>query len=182
MFCSKRWVAKLCRSVCGDTRLVISAMFAAAWQARLSWRVDMGWSGSRPGNSQAFGRAMRHQSRKSSSNTGESIAWRSLRPLPCSIRSSMRCESMSDTFSAATSDTRRPLDVLDHCVEGRLTVAGISCELFDLISTTENAPTKNRIGFTPDLTFELRGLQERIALRRKLFLSCISEQFCKSDN
>ena len=30
------------------------------------------------------------------------------RPLPCSIRSNMRSLSMSDTFSDATSDTRRP--------------------------------------------------------------------------
>ena len=42
MFCSSRWVAKLCRSVCGVTRLVISAMWAAAWTARLSWRVVSG--------------------------------------------------------------------------------------------------------------------------------------------
>jgi hypothetical protein len=39
MFCSSRWVAKLCRSVCGDTRLSIPAICAAAWQARLNWRV-----------------------------------------------------------------------------------------------------------------------------------------------
>ena len=32
--------------------LVISAMLAAAWQARLSWRADIGLIGSRPGNSQ----------------------------------------------------------------------------------------------------------------------------------
>jgi hypothetical protein len=31
-----------------------------------------------------------------------------LRPLPCSILSSMRLESTSLTFSATTSDTRRP--------------------------------------------------------------------------
>ena len=36
MSCSSRWVAKLCRSVCGVTRFLISAMWAAAWQARLS--------------------------------------------------------------------------------------------------------------------------------------------------
>jgi len=49
---------------------------------------------------------MRYQSRNSSSKTGESMAKRSLRPLPCSIRSSMRLESMSDTLRATTSDTR----------------------------------------------------------------------------
>src|SRR5690242_19263416 len=43
MFCSSRWVAKLWRKVCGVTRLVISAIWAAAWQARVSWRVV--WAG-----------------------------------------------------------------------------------------------------------------------------------------
>ena len=65
------------RSVCGEMRLVIGDV-AAAWQARLSWRVDIGSIGSRPGNSQTCGRAMRHQSRKSSSNCG-----RASRDDPC---------------------------------------------------------------------------------------------------
>src|ERR1700716_2870118 len=54
MFCSSRWVAKLWRKVCGVTRLVISAMWAAAWQARVSWRVVIGLAGRRPGNSQPW--------------------------------------------------------------------------------------------------------------------------------
>src|SRR6266566_160325 len=33
--CSNRWVAKLCRSVCIDTRFLIPAASAAAWTARL---------------------------------------------------------------------------------------------------------------------------------------------------
>lgn len=37
-----------------------------------------------------------------------SMALRSLRPLPCSTRISMRVESMSSTLRCATSDTRRP--------------------------------------------------------------------------
>src|SRR6266850_3747167 len=36
------------------------------------------------------------------------IALRSLRPLPCSTRSSMRSESISPTLSATTSETRSP--------------------------------------------------------------------------
>src|SRR5256885_1428615 len=47
--CSSRCVAKLCRSVCGDTRFLIPAAWAAAWTARFSWRVDSGSSGLRPG-------------------------------------------------------------------------------------------------------------------------------------
>jgi hypothetical protein len=41
-------------------RLLISAICAAAWQARLSWRVVIGWAGSRAGNSQPCGRAAFH--------------------------------------------------------------------------------------------------------------------------
>ena len=63
MFCSRRWVAKLCRKVWSDTRLSISALSAAAWQARLSWRVVIGCTRSRPGNSQPCGRAAFHQAR-----------------------------------------------------------------------------------------------------------------------
>ena len=39
VFRSSRCVAKLCRSVCIDPRLSSLAATAAAWQARLSWRV-----------------------------------------------------------------------------------------------------------------------------------------------
>ncbi len=39
---------------------------------------------------------------------GDSMASRSLRPLPCSTRNSMRSESMSPTLSATTSETRSP--------------------------------------------------------------------------
>src|SRR3954467_2671197 len=46
----------------------------------------------------------RHQSRSRSSNCGDSIALRSLRPLPCSMRISMRVLSMSPRLSAVTSD------------------------------------------------------------------------------
>src|ERR1700738_4555233 len=51
---------------------------------------------------------MRYQSRRSFSSCGDNIAWRSLRPLPCSTRSIMRLESISDTLSETTSETRSP--------------------------------------------------------------------------
>jgi hypothetical protein len=41
-------------------------------------------------------------------SAGESIALRSLRPLPCSTRISMRVLSMSQTLSETTSETRSP--------------------------------------------------------------------------
>ena len=66
MLCSNRCVAKLCRSVCGLTRFLISAACAAVWHARVSWRVVMGCTGSRPGNSQPRDRQTFHHSRKSS--------------------------------------------------------------------------------------------------------------------
>ena len=53
-FCSSRWVAKLCRSVCRETRLSIPAACAAAWQARLSWRVVSGLTGLLPGKQPAL--------------------------------------------------------------------------------------------------------------------------------
>ena len=50
----------------------------------------------------------RHQSRSSSNSCGDNIALRSLRPLPCSTRISMRVLSISPILRAATSDTRSP--------------------------------------------------------------------------
>src|SRR5215467_64584 len=108
MFCSSRWVAKLWRSVCGATHLGNDASSAAMWQTRLSWRVVIGLIRSRPGNIHTGGRAMRHQSRNSSNSCGDSMAKRSLRPLPCSTRSIMRLESMSESYSATTSMARSP--------------------------------------------------------------------------
>ena len=72
--CSRRWVAKLCRSVCSETRLLISASWAAMWQMRFNWRVVIGLTGFWPGNSQAQGLPMRHHSRRISSSIGESMA------------------------------------------------------------------------------------------------------------
>src|SRR5258705_3176510 len=106
-FCSSRCVAKLCRNVCGVTQLGNPACSAAMWQARLSWRVVIGLTRSRPGNIHTWGCAMRHQSRSNSNNVGDGMAWRSLWPLPCSTRSIMRLESISQTFSATTSMARR---------------------------------------------------------------------------
>jgi len=41
MLCSSRCVANEWRSVCSETFLSMPAMSAAAWKARLSWRVEM---------------------------------------------------------------------------------------------------------------------------------------------
>jgi hypothetical protein len=60
--------------------LVIPASAAALWQARLSWRVDIGSTGFCPGNSHPPGSilpralASRHQARSRSSKVGDSIA------------------------------------------------------------------------------------------------------------
>ena len=54
-------MAKLCRSVCRETRFLISAIWAAAWHARLSWRVVRGLTWLCPGNSQPCGRTAFHQ-------------------------------------------------------------------------------------------------------------------------
>jgi hypothetical protein len=49
--CSGKWVAKLWRSVWGDTRFLIPAAPAASWLARLICRVETGSPALRPGNS-----------------------------------------------------------------------------------------------------------------------------------
>jgi hypothetical protein len=57
---------------------------------------------------QPRGRARRYQSRRRLSSTEDSMAWRSLRPLPCSTHNIMCWESISDTLSETTSETRSP--------------------------------------------------------------------------
>ena len=59
-------------------------------------------------NSQLCDRHWRHHARSSSSNCGDSIAWRSRRPLPISTRISMRLLSISPTRSMTTSPPRSP--------------------------------------------------------------------------
>ena len=76
-------------AVCSERRLLISAICAAAWQARLSWRVVIGWAGSRPGNSQPCRRAAFHQARSRSSRLGDSMTLRSF-AFACSTRLIMR--------------------------------------------------------------------------------------------
>ena len=62
------------------TACAICAIVAAAWMARLSWRVLRDSMGFKPGNSQPpssilpWARATRHQTRRRSSSTGESMA------------------------------------------------------------------------------------------------------------
>jgi hypothetical protein len=69
----QRCVAKLYLSVCRDTGLSISAISAAAWQARLSWRVVRGLIRFCPGNSQPCGRASFHRARSRSRRYRESM-------------------------------------------------------------------------------------------------------------
>ena len=56
---SRRWVAKLCRSVCTVTRLASPAAAQAERQAACSTWTSIGFVSSRPGNSQCLGRARR---------------------------------------------------------------------------------------------------------------------------
>ena len=95
-------------SVCSETRLPISATWAAAWQMRFNWRVVSGLTGFCPGNSQATGLPMRHHSRRISSSMGESMAWRSLRPLPCSTRNTVRTPSCQRPSATRLQDLLSP--------------------------------------------------------------------------
>ena len=91
------------RHLLGDLGQVCGRMAGAVELAR-RYRLQRMAARKQP----AAGCAMRHQSRRRSSTQGDSIAYRSLRPLPCSMRISMRSLSMSDTFSDTTSEARRP--------------------------------------------------------------------------
>src|SRR5215472_11742653 len=116
--CSSRWVAKLCRRVCGDTRFLIPAASAAAWTARLSWRVDSGSIGLRPGNSQPRGsstpsrRPSRHHARSSSSSCGDSMG---------TVGNFMRRLGMigaKESAHAATKEPHIPDAILDQLLAG----------------------------------------------------------------
>src|SRR5439155_18134851 len=59
-------------------------------------------------NSQPWGRPTLHQTRSRSRRCCDSITYRSLRPLPCSTRMTMRALSMSETLSEMISEARNP--------------------------------------------------------------------------
>ena len=97
-------MAKLWRSVCGDTRLLISAASAASSTARLSLpggdRIGGAASGEQPAVRQhhAAPPACLPPLPQQGEQLGDSMALRSLRPLPCSTRISMRLLSISSTL------------------------------------------------------------------------------------
>jgi len=76
----------------------------------------MGMSARLPGNNQCWGLAVRHHWRKISSSRTESMTYRSFRPLPCSIRMTMRWLSISTGFKWTVDRFRypRPCRVADR--------------------------------------------------------------------
>src|ERR1700748_2325578 len=106
--------AKLWRSVCGPTRLVISAACAASTNMRCRGPVLIGFMACCPGNSQPSRcitpcwRPTFHHSRSRVSKSAGSMPLRYRPPLPRSTLHNMRSLSTSVTLSAATSATRRP--------------------------------------------------------------------------
>jgi len=87
-FCSSRWVAKLWRSVWSETRLSIRAARAASCTARFSCRAVRGSTGFKPGNSQPPSSILPGHGPLATTCAGawhhrESMAYRSLPPLPC---------------------------------------------------------------------------------------------------
>ncbi len=87
VFADKGYVNETKKRV-GRAQVPRPAVSVAILQARLSCRVVTGRCGSRPANSQPFERHYNHHALSSSSNCGDNIAWRSLRPLPCSTAAS----------------------------------------------------------------------------------------------
>src|SRR6267378_1945506 len=102
---------------CSVTFFLIPAASAVSWNRRLNWRVVIGLPGLRPGNnqrsssgtpvSQRVGRTF-HHCRNRSSILGDSITFRSLRPLDCSMRIILCALSICLTFNRTTSLARRP--------------------------------------------------------------------------
>ena len=94
--CSSRWVAKLWRSVWGDTRLEIQPLWRR-WMARLICRVEIGSHGCGRGTAShaaadAASLPSFHHCRNSASSCGDSMTLRSF--APCLARrgsSSARC-------------------------------------------------------------------------------------------
>src|SRR5215469_5842992 len=165
--CSSRWVAKLCRSVCGETRLVIPAAWAAARTTRPSWRADSGSTGLRPGNSQPPGssrlcrRPSRHQAR---SSCGDSIAWRSLPPLPRSTRSSMRSESISPTLSVTTSETRSPAP---YAVANAALYFGADAACSSSVTSSTLSTVGIRRGYGTTVSCRARSGRSSVTVKRK---------------
>ena len=109
MFCSSRWVAKLCRKVCSETRLLISGHLGSgvtgAIELARGHRLDRIAAGKQPAL-RAAPPATRCAADRA--GCGESMTLRSLPPLPCSTRMIIRLLSMSETLSETTSVARRP--------------------------------------------------------------------------
>jgi hypothetical protein len=74
----------------------------------MSWRGEIGLIFGLPGNSHPGGRASRQYSRSRSNKAGDSMALRSLPPLPSSTWINMRSLSISVTLRLQTSDARKP--------------------------------------------------------------------------
>ncbi|OGK79889.1 MAG: hypothetical protein A2X53_18355 [Candidatus Rokubacteria bacterium GWA2_70_23] len=86
-------------------------MILARRRARWKTRVTLSRVRGPPwglGKSRVWGRRARQYSGRTRRRWGESMTERSLRPLPCSMRITMRWLSMSVTRRWGTSETRRP--------------------------------------------------------------------------
>jgi hypothetical protein len=113
VFCSSRWVAKLWRSVCIDTRLAMCAVRGQVDRAvelpgrHRVHRVEP-WEQPVVGQELALGAAdslpCAQPLEQHEREQGEAV----LAALPCSTRSVMRSLSMSVTFNAQTSAARSP--------------------------------------------------------------------------
>ncbi len=123
---SRRWVAKLCRSVCMDTRLSSRAACAAVRQARSSWRVVIGWTGCWPGNSLMITTMLRQKTvevvKRLSNDEVDAIRRR--RP---GMRASLACEGLVLTDEEET--------LLDDMEEEKLLQEQRDQRVLDFIAT-----------------------------------------------
>ena len=87
--------------------------FGSSMDARLSWRVESGSTGLRPGNSQPRGsntprrRPSRHQARSISSSCGDSMACRSPTFARAGLYGALRCQVVFPPLSVAPGAARQ---------------------------------------------------------------------------
>ena len=112
--CSSRWVAKLWRSVWGETRFLMPAASAASWTARLSWTRRQRLQAVHPGEQPALGQ---HHAATPALPPPLPEQFQQLRrqhrvPVLSALAlfdadQQCACLSMSPVLSPTTSDTRR---------------------------------------------------------------------------
>ena len=129
-------------------------------------RLDRVAAGKQPASrqQQPRRRPSRHQARSSSSSCGDSMAWRSFRPLPRSTRSSMRSESTSPTLSATTSETRSPAP---YAVASAALYFGPGAACSSSITSSALSTAGSRRGWRTTVSRRARSGRSSVTVKKK---------------